>query len=286
MRNFFQKIPVWAAVVCVSIPAHAQKPEAAASDADVKVELAAMSAPGLDFTRLGRLFDAARVHMEQAVVPGSAGWASPNAAKTAAIQFTPVQKHEAPVVPVPEASPAYRHTFSVLLNHPEVTDLYDEIILKNAEIYHLVPRLLKSVIAAESEFFLGAVSPRGARGLMQVMPATAREMGVPFHHLEVPEDNIRAGAAYLARLFSAAWGYYKLGNLSYADAPLWLKQRVIAAYNAGPRFLFHDRWYSQTKSYVRKVILFYRSRVTDFRRAPASLDSFPHLSSQPSGTLY
>ncbi|MBI3552901.1 MAG: transglycosylase SLT domain-containing protein [Elusimicrobia bacterium] len=284
MRNFFTKLPVWAALICISAPLQAQKPQTSAPDPKVAVELAAISAPGLDFARLGHFFDAARVRMEQVVTPTAKSWTSPDAAKE--IEFSKPQKHQAPVIPLPHETPAYRHTFSVLLSHPEVTDRYDEVILRNAELYRLDARLLKSVIAAESEFFIGAVSPRGARGLMQVMPATAKEMGVPFKHLNDPEDNIRAGAAYLARLFSAAWRYYKLGVLSYADAPLWLKQRVIAAYNAGPRFLFHDRWYTQTKNYVRKVVLFYGSRVTDMRRAPASLQRFPHLSSAPSGILY
>ncbi len=285
MRNFFRKLPIWAAVIAASAPAQAQNPKTNAPD-KANVELAAIAAPGLDLMRVGRFFDAARSRVESVVAPGVDWTGTAAANKAAQIQFNAPKKHEAPVIPMPTETAAYRHTFSVLLDHPEVTDRYDEIIIKNAELYHLDARLLKSVIAAESEFFYGALSPRGAHGLMQVMPATAREMGVPFKNLNDPEDNIHAGAAYLARLFSAAWKYYKLGALSYADAPLWLKQRVIAAYNAGPRFLFHDRWYSQTKSYVRKVVLFYRSRVTEMRRAPSALQRFPHLSSALSGILY
>ncbi len=173
------------------------------------------------------------------------------------------------VVPFPTETPQYRRTFQALLSHPTKTDRYDKLILKYARIYRLDARLLKSIIAAESEFVVGALSPRGARGLMQVMPSTAEEMGVPRTHLGDPEFNIAAGAAYVAYLFKTAWRRYKLkGILRYDETPLWLKQRIIAAYNAGPRFLFRrGGWYRETRSYVRKVLLFYNSRVTDFRHA-------------------
>ena len=46
---------------------------------------------------------------------------------------------------------------------------------------------------------------------------------------------------------------------------LWILQRVVAAYNAGPRFLKRDKWYRQTRGYVRKVLLYYHSSVTDIR---------------------
>jgi soluble lytic murein transglycosylase-like protein len=174
------------------------------------------------------------------------------------------------------------------LASPEVTDRYDELILKYAELYHLDARLLKSIIAAESEFAFRVVSPRGAQGLMQVMPRTAAEFGIPPDRLYEPEFNIAAGAAYVAELFRIAWRRFKLKGVRYRDAPLWLKQRIIAAYNAGPRFLFRDGgWYRQTRDYVRKVLLFYDSAVTDFRRPASTLSVGPRLAASPSaGTLY
>ncbi|MBI4678982.1 MAG: lytic transglycosylase domain-containing protein [Elusimicrobia bacterium] len=174
------------------------------------------------------------------------------------------------VIPAPHATPAYRHTFRVLAAHPEVTDRYDALILKHARLHGLDARLVKSIIAAESEFSSSAVSPRGARGLMQVMPATAEEMGVPRRGLSDPEANIRAGAAYLDLLFRAAWLKYKLKGVPYAAAPPWLRQRVIASYNAGPRSLTNRRWRGQTRDYVRKVLLFYESPVTEPRSERAS----------------
>jgi len=169
------------------------------------------------------------------------------------------------VISTPKPTSAYLRTFQALRSHPEVTDRYDDLILKYARAYELEPRLLKAIIAAESEFAPGAVSPRGARGLMQVMPATAEELGVPRGRLHDPEFGIRAGAGYLALLFKAGFRRYGLKGVAFKDSPTWLKQRVIAAYNAGPRHLFHNRWRRPTRSYVRKVFLFYYSGVTDFR---------------------
>ena len=144
------------------------------------------------------------------------------------------------------------------------TNGYDELIRSHAERLGLDPRLVKSVIAAESEFTARAKSPAGALGLMQVMPATAGDMGIFAKTLFEPEANIRAGTQYLAYLFDRAWKRYHLKGVAYRNAPSWLIQRVIAAYNAGPRFLKHRRLYRQTSEYVRKVLLFYRSRVTEF----------------------
>jgi len=247
--------------------------------------LAALQAPGLDLARLNHFFDLARTRMAAVAAPRAATIAMPKTVTPPVLSPINRQKQEL-VVPPPVASPAYRHTFDVLLSHPEVTDRYDDLVLKYAEVYRLDPRLLKAVIAAESEFALGAVSPKGAHGLMQVIPATAREMGVDFGDLHDPEHNIQAGAAYIARLFGAAFKKFNLKGVRYQDAPLWIKERVIAAYNAGPRFLWHNRWFTQTKQYVRKVMLFYGSKVTELRRPPRRF--WPSAASYPtdSATLY
>jgi soluble lytic murein transglycosylase-like protein len=172
------------------------------------------------------------------------------------------------VVPVPQASPAYRHTFHVLSEHPELTGRYDELILDNSLRHHMNPRLVKAIIAAESEFSTEARSPRGAQGLMQILPITAKEIGAPRSNLHDPKDNIRVGTAYLERLYRAAWARYHLKGVKYQDAPLWVMERIIASYNAGPRALARNSFMSQTRNYVRKVLLFYRSDVSEFRRSP------------------
>jgi soluble lytic murein transglycosylase-like protein len=166
------------------------------------------------------------------------------------------------VVDIPAAPPAaFARAFNRLLARAE-TDRYDALIRARAVERGLDPRLVKSVIAAESEFSPRAQSPAGALGLMQVMPETAGSVGVERRRLFDPAANIRAGTAYLAYLFARAWQRYHLKGVEYGRAPAWLVQRVVAAYNAGPRFLVRRPLYRQTREYVKRVLLFYRSAVT------------------------
>ena len=97
------------------------------------------------------------------------------------------------------------------------SDRYDELIRRSAERYGVDPALVKAVVRIESAFNPHAVSSAGAKGLMQLMDATARALGVdnPFD----PEQNVTGGTRYLAWLI----GKYG-GNLKAA----------LAAYNAGP----------------------------------------------------
>jgi soluble lytic murein transglycosylase-like protein len=196
--------------------------------------------------------------------------------------------HQDLVVPIPRATPAYRRTFRTLLANPQVTDRYDDLILKYARRYRLDARFLKSIMAAESEFDSRAHSPAGARGLMQVMPVTARSVGVPAAKLYDPEYAIKAGAAYFQVLFKMAWRIFHLKGVRYTDVPHWVMQRVIAAYHAGPKFLTRSHWYRSTRAYVRKVVLYYNSQVTDFRRPAPSSRDLPTFSeaAAPTGTLY
>jgi len=136
---------------------------------------------------------------------------------------------------------------------------YDEAILRNAERRRLNPRLVKAIIAAESQFSAEAVSPSGARGLMQLMPATARELGVAPRALSDPEANIRAGTAYLARLYAAA------GERGPRGARM---RRVIAAYHAGPSALRGRPWPESTRRYVRTVLSCYRSEASVLASPP------------------
>jgi len=173
-------------------------------------------------------------------------------------------------MPVPPPPPAYTRTFRQLLKHPERTDRFDALILRYSDSRGLDPRLVKAIVAAESEFHLRARSPAGALGLMQLLPATAGEMGVHRARLFDPASNIRAGAAYLTHLFMRALKIYRLREIRFRDAPRWLVEKVLAAYNAGPRFLTRGSWYRQTRLYVRKVLLYYQSRVTEFRTPAVS----------------
>lgn len=116
---------------------------------------------------------------------------------------------------------------------------YDDLIRQQASEKGLSPDLVRAVIQAESGFNPHAISPKGAMGLMQLMPATARELGVsdPFQ----PEENIRGGVTYLARL------------LARYDQNVEL---ALAAYNAGPGSV--ERYgavppYRETQAYVKKI---------------------------------
>ena len=123
---------------------------------------------------------------------------------------------------------------------------YDEHIRAAADKYGLAPPLLKAVMAAESNFNPAAVSEKGATGLMQLMPATARDMYVV--DLLDPVQNIEGGARYL-RILQDRFG----GDL----------QKVLAAYNAGPERVERHGGavppIPETQAYVRKVLVLYEA---------------------------
>lgn len=122
-------------------------------------------------------------------------------------------------------------------------DNYDHYISSAAERYGLDHRLIKSVIQVESGFNLRAVSRKGAKGLMQLMPETAKRMGVK--SVFDPEQNIRGGAAYLRAMLDEFKGNTRL---------------ALAAYNAGPEAVKRHKGippYKETKDYVGRVLSTY-----------------------------
>jgi len=137
---------------------------------------------------------------------------------------------------------------SPLLTSP-VTSRYDPIIEKYAGEYRLDPSLVRSIIATESDFNPSAKSNKGARGLMQLMPATASRVGV--RNVADPEENIRGGMKHLRFL------------LDTFDNDLILS---LAAYNAGENLVQRIQRipnYPETHAYVRKVTQRYGKREMD-----------------------
>jgi soluble lytic murein transglycosylase-like protein len=123
---------------------------------------------------------------------------------------------------------------------PSRDRLYDDLIDQHARNNGLRTDLVRAVVQVESAFNIYARSPKGALGLMQLMPATIRQFGVrnPFN----PDDNLRAGSAYLRELLDR-----------YENN----EQLALAAYNAGPGAV--DRHgqtvppYRETQNYVLRI---------------------------------
>ena len=117
--------------------------------------------------------------------------------------------------------------------------MYDHHVNEAAALHQVSPDLVKSVIAVESEFDQWAVSSKGARGLMQLMPDTARRLGVADSF--DARQNIFAGTQYLRMMLDQFGG----------DVAL-----ALAAYNAGPNAVTRYGGvppYRETRGYVQKV---------------------------------
>jgi soluble lytic murein transglycosylase-like protein len=132
---------------------------------------------------------------------------------------------------------------AVRTTSPAVADrvrMYEGIITEHAQLNDVRPDLVRAVVQVESAYNPRARSPKGAAGLMQLMPATAERFGVK--NVFSPEENIRAGVAYLRQLLNRFMGNEEL---------------ALAAYNAGPEAV--DKYgskvppYKETKNYVARI---------------------------------
>jgi soluble lytic murein transglycosylase-like protein len=125
----------------------------------------------------------------------------------------------------------------------ELKEQYDPIIQACARQFNVPADLIHSIIRAESAYDCRAVSPKGAAGLMQLMPETAAQYGVADRF--DPSDNIKGGVKFLKDLI-------KLFNGRTAE--------VVAAYNAGQEALKKYRGippYAETREYIRRVMASY-----------------------------
>ena len=115
-----------------------------------------------------------------------------------------------------------------------------EVVKEASGKYRLDPDLVNSVIKAESGFNVRAVSPKGAQGLMQLMPGTASQLGVP--NTFDAQQNVEGGTKYLRELMER----YNF------DIP-----KALAAYNAGPQRVEQFRGippYYETRAYVARIV--------------------------------
>jgi len=183
-------------------------------------------------------------------------------------QITSFEQDEAPVAPEPPAAvaPSTQPPNASLANNPAVNqplakplvptpvasnltaspsaatqafDL-DQVVREASSRNRLDPDFVKSVISAESNFKIHAVSRKGALGLMQLMPATAAQLGVadPFD----PRANVEAGTAHLSALLDL-----------YNNDPI----KALAAYNAGAHRVKQYNGvppYHETRAYISKIV--------------------------------
>lgn len=171
------------------------------------------------------------------VEPDEIPFESPAAREDARRRLAQGEPREAPAVPVVDASALVPE--AVLASRP-----FAALISTVAATHDVDVRLVHAVIEQESNYQARARSKKGARGLMQLMPATARGLGVddPFD----PAQNLDGGARFIRDMLRRYGG----------DA-----ERALAAYNAGPGAV--DRYggippFAETQAYVPKVLTRYR----------------------------
>ena len=123
-------------------------------------------------------------------------------------------------------------------------ELYKPAIRKHAQAHGLAPELVSAVMRVESCYDRRAVSRSGARGLMQLMPATALQLGV--NDSFDPEQNIAAGVRYLAQMLARFNHKLELGLAAYNAGP-----EAVAAYDGVPP-------YPETVSYITRIRKLYQ----------------------------
>ena len=149
----------------------------------------------------------------------------------------------------------------------------NEVVNTASANFHLDPDLVNSVIHAESGFNVHAISPKGARGLMQLMPGTANQLGVG--NVFDPQANVEGGSRYLRELLERY-------NFDLVNA--------LAAYNAGPERVEQYQGvppFPETRAYVARIVHDYnlkkiaQEKEAKQKQVPAKTTSKPKTTTQP-----
>lgn len=156
-----------------------------------------------------------------------------------------VYQREIPLITKAHAQELFSNTCKIA--NKKQADLVVETLIRASEKHEIDFQLLLAVMAAESNCRHNAVSPRGALGLMQLMPTTARWLGAS-KPMNI-EQNINAAAKYLSYLIKEFDGNFNLAIAAYNAGP-----NAVKRYNAIPP-------YRETKGYVRKVLLRYNKYI-------------------------
>jgi len=185
---------------------------------------------------------------------------------TASIEhFEAAPDEDVPTPPRPE--PAKLPTFQLATVASAASVPLSQVVNDASGRYHLDPDLVNSVIKAESGFNVRAVSPKGAQGLMQLMPGTASQLGVS--NSFDPHANVEGGTRYLRELLERY-------NFDLVKA--------LAAYNAGPQRVERYKGvppYYETRAYVARVVRDFNKKKDAQQKVPAGKKNVPaQLASQ------
>jgi soluble lytic murein transglycosylase-like protein len=164
---------------------------------------------------------------------------------------------DAPVDNSPLANAASGVRFQSAAAKPAPRMDLNEVVNSASDRYRLDPDLVNSVIKAESGFNVRAVSPKGAQGLMQLMPHTASQLGVP-NALDA-EANVDGGTRYLRELLER----YNFDLI-----------KALAAYNAGPQRVEQYGGvppYYETRAYVARIVRDFNKKKVAQQRAGQSM---------------
>ena len=155
-----------------------------------------------------------------------------------------------------------------LASPPAKPQTLNEVISTISDRHHIDADLVNSVIHAESGFNPRAVSPKGARGLMQLMPQTASRLGIS--NAFDPRSNVEGGTRYLSELLQR----YNFDLI-----------KALAAYNAGPQRVEQYRGvppYYETRVYVAKIVRdFNRKKIAERKAAAGQAKASKAASARP-----